>query len=127
MIEIQVQCPKLRFYFVHPQGALLLKLCTRDFLHAPSQYGLMTISSKNVHTPGAHLRKSCTRPRKYARRVHGAPLISDTEVILIFNFEKMVKIHNCKCNRSNGKRKTQVSGTTSSRNVKCESSEEILY
>ena len=72
------QCPKLSFYFVHSQGALTLKLCTRKLFHAPSQYIEMINCSKNVHTPGAHLRKSCTRPWKCARRVQGAPLISDT-------------------------------------------------
>ena len=77
------QCPKLIFYFVHLQGALLLKLCTREFLHAPSQWVGMVNSSKNVHTPGAHLRKSCIRWRKCARRVQGAPLISDTVWISI--------------------------------------------
>ena len=76
-----IQCPKFKFCFVHLRGALLLELCTRDFLHVPSQYGLMTNSSENVHTPCAHLRKSCTRPRNCARRVQGAPLISDTNVI----------------------------------------------
>ena len=72
------QCPKLSFYFVHSQGALPKKLCTRKFLHAPSQYIAIINGSKNVHTPGAHLLKPCTRPWKCARRVQGAPLISDT-------------------------------------------------
>ena len=81
---IYIQCPKLRFYFVHPLGALLLKLCTRDFLHALFYYVVMINSQKSVHTPGAHLRKSCTRPRKCARRAQGAPLISDTEYIYIY-------------------------------------------
>ena len=76
--HICYQCPKLSFYFVHSQGALPLKLCTRKLLHAPSQYIEMINCSKNVHTLGAHLRKSCTRPWKYARRVQGAPFISDT-------------------------------------------------
>ena len=56
------QCPKLRFYLVRPRGALLLKLCAREFLHASSIYKAMLTGSKNVHTLGAHLRKSCTRP-----------------------------------------------------------------
>ena len=73
-----LQCPKLSFYFVHSQGALLLKLCTRKLLHAPSQYIAIINSSKNMHTLGAHLRKPCTRPWKCAHRVQGAPLISDT-------------------------------------------------
>ena len=30
----QYQCPKLRFYFMRPQGALVLKLCAREFFHA---------------------------------------------------------------------------------------------
>ena len=32
------QCPKLSFSFVHSQGTLPIKLCTRKLLHAPSQY-----------------------------------------------------------------------------------------
>ena len=63
---------------MHSQGAVALKVCTRKFLHAPSQYIAIINRSKNVHTPGAHLRKSYTRPWKCARRVQGAPLISDT-------------------------------------------------
>ena len=38
------QCSKLSFCLVHSQGALLLKLCTRKFFHAPSHY---TIGSNN--------------------------------------------------------------------------------
>ena len=53
--RIFCQCPKLRFYLVRPQGALLLKLCTREVLHAPSLYVSIIIGLKNVHTPGAHL------------------------------------------------------------------------
>ena len=83
-IYIYIQCPKLSFYFVHSQGALPIKLCTRKLIHAPSQYIAIINGSKNVHTPGAHLLKSCTRPRKCARRVQGAPLISDTEYIYIY-------------------------------------------
>ena len=49
------QCPKLSFYFVHSQGALPIKLCTRKLLHAPSQYIAIINGSKNVHTPGAHV------------------------------------------------------------------------
>ena len=63
---------------MHSHGALLLKLCTRKFLYAPSQYITIIHGSKNVHTPGVLLRKSCTRPWKCARRVQGAPLILDT-------------------------------------------------
>ena len=40
------QCPKLSFYFVHSQGALPIKLCTRKLLHAPSQYITMINGSK---------------------------------------------------------------------------------
>ena len=64
-------------WFVHSQGALPIKLCTRKLLHAPSQYIAIINGSKNVHTLGAHLHKSCTRPWKCACRVQGAP-ISDT-------------------------------------------------
>ena len=74
---MEKQCPKLSLYFVHSQGALPIKLCTRKLLHAPSKYIAIINGSKNVHTPGAHLLKSCTRPWKCARRVQGAPLISD--------------------------------------------------
>ena len=62
MMRMYMQCPKLSFYFVHSQGALPLNLCTRKFLHTPSQYIEMINSSKNLHTPGAHLLKSCTLP-----------------------------------------------------------------
>ena len=79
----QEQCPKLSFYFVHSQGAHLLKLCIRKLIHAPSQDIALINSSKNVHTLGANLRKTCTRPRKCARRVQGAPLISDTEELYV--------------------------------------------
>ena len=72
------QCPKLSFYFVHSQGALPKKLCTRKLLHAPSQYIAIINGSENVHTQGAHLLKSCTRLWKCALWVKGAPLISDT-------------------------------------------------
>ena len=84
------QCLKLSFYFVHSQGALPIKLCTRDMLHAPIQYIAIINGSKNVHTPGAHLLKSCTRLWKCARRVQGAPLISDTACMC-----KIFKV-NCK-------------------------------
>ena len=77
------QRPKLSFWFVHSQGALPIKLCTRKLLHAPSQYIPIINGSKNVHTPGAHLQKSCTRPWKCARRVQGALLISDTVYLCI--------------------------------------------
>ena len=50
-----IQCPKLRFYLVRPQGAFFLKLCAREYLHAPSIYVVIITGSKNVHTPGAHL------------------------------------------------------------------------
>ena len=72
------QCPKLRFYCMHPPGAFLLKLCTRDYLHAPSLYVVMIHLKKKGAHAGCHLRKLCTRRRKCARRVQGAPLISDT-------------------------------------------------
>ena len=87
-----MQCPKLSFNFVHSQGALPIKLCTRKLLHAPSQYIAMINGSRNVHTPGAHFLKSCTRPRKCARQVQGAPLISDT-VNVITSISVMYKIH----------------------------------
>ena len=80
IINIYVQCPKLSFYFVHSQGALPIKLCTRKLIHAPSQYIALINGSKNVHTPGAHLLISCTRLWRCARRVQGAPLISDTDM-----------------------------------------------
>ena len=41
---------------MHSQGALLLKLCAREILHAPSQYVVMINGSKIVHTTHAHLR-----------------------------------------------------------------------
>ena len=45
------QCPKLSFYFVHSQGALPIKLCTRKLLHAPSQYkAIINGSKKRAHT-----------------------------------------------------------------------------
>ena len=80
-IVLGIQCQELSFYFVHSQGALPIKLCTRKLLHAPSQYIAIINGSKNVHTPGAHLQKSCTLPWKCARRVQGAPLISDTGIV----------------------------------------------
>ena len=49
------KCPTLRFYLVRPQGALFLKLCAREFLHAPLIYVAIINGSKNVHTPGAPL------------------------------------------------------------------------
>ena len=52
-----MQCPKLRFYFVHPPGALLLKLCTRDFLHALLYYEVMINSQKKRAQSG------CTPPK----------------------------------------------------------------
>ena len=84
------QCPKLSFYFVHSQGALPIKLCTRKLLHAPSQYIAIINGSVNVHTPGAYLLKSCTRPWKCAHRVQGAPLISDTARYLADLQEKVL-------------------------------------
>ena len=48
---------KLRFYFVHPPGALLLKLCTRDFLYAPSSYLVMIKFQKKCPHAG------CTPPK----------------------------------------------------------------
>ena len=81
LMVYMIQCPKLSFYFVHSQGALPIKLCTRYLLHASSQYIAIINGSKNVHTPGAHLLKSCTQPWKCARLVQGAPLISDTVII----------------------------------------------
>ena len=85
-VHLPDQCPKLSFYFVHSQGALPIKLCTRKLLHEPSQYKPIINGSKNVHTPGAHLLKSCTRPWKCARRVQGAPLISDTADVVEYEF-----------------------------------------
>ena len=52
----ETQCPKLRFYFVHPPGALLLKLCIRDFLHALFYYVVMILSKKRAHS-------ECTPPK----------------------------------------------------------------
>ena len=59
--NIGLQCPKLRFYSMRQQGARLLKLCAREFLHAPYLYVAVITGSKYVPTPGAHLRNSCTR------------------------------------------------------------------
>ena len=42
---------------MHPPGAFLLKLCTRDFPHAPSYYVLMKKSKKK----SAH--SGCTPPK----------------------------------------------------------------
>ena len=46
------QCPKLSLYFVHSQGALPLKVCTRKLLHAPSQqpYSNNKKLKKRAHT-----------------------------------------------------------------------------
>ena len=57
--QVRIQCQKLRFSSVRPQGALVLKLCAREFVHAPYQYVAIISGSKNVHTLDAHLRKSC--------------------------------------------------------------------
>ena len=34
IFELVQHCPKLRFYLMGPQGAHLLKLCAREFLHS---------------------------------------------------------------------------------------------
>ena len=81
---VPMQCPKLRFYFVHPPCALLLKLCTREIPHATSWYIVMITSSKNMHTLGAPFQNSCTRQWKCAHRAQGAPLISDTAMSILY-------------------------------------------
>ena len=93
------QCPKLRFYLVHPPGAFLLETVQPGF----SPCTLLICSDdkirKNVHTPGAHLRKSCTRPRKCAHRVQGAPLISDTVTLYLHSCIMLVPAHETTPNR----------------------------
>ena len=57
---------------MRPQG-VLLKLCARDVLHAPSWYvGIdRNLEKKRAHFGIATFRKTCIRPPKFAHQAQG--------------------------------------------------------
>ena len=61
---------------MRPQGALLIKLCTREFSHAPSIYvAIKTSLKKRAHT-------GCTPPKI----VHPAAKMISLPILVIFSF-----------------------------------------